>query len=78
MKKLELNNLGVQEMNTVEMTKVEGGGLLDGLGLLNGLGLGNLTGGLAPVTGAVKSVLNDTFSFLTKQLGTVLGLVNGL
>jgi hypothetical protein len=29
MKKLELNNLGVQEMNTTEMTNVNGGGFGD-------------------------------------------------
>lgn len=75
--KLDLNNLGVQEMNATEMTKVEGGGLLN-LNLLSGLGLGGLLGALAPVTGAVKSVLNDTFSFLNKQLTTVLGALGGL
>lgn len=83
MKRLDLNNLGVQEMNTTEMTKVEGGGLLGGgllggLGILNGLGLGNLTGALTPVTGAVKSVLTDTFAFLNKQLATVVGTLGGL
>jgi|GEM_PF-578167 len=78
MKRLDLNNLGVQEMNTAEMTRVEGGGLLSGLNILGGLGLGNLTGALAPVTGAVKSVLTDTFAFLNKQLTTVLGALGGL
>ncbi|TCC98607.1 hypothetical protein [Pedobacter hiemivivus] len=78
MKKLDLNNLGVQELNTVEMTTVEGGGLLSGLGFLNGLGLGNLGGATAPVTGAVKSIFTDTFSFTTKQLQTVLGALGGL
>ncbi|WEK18456.1 MAG: hypothetical protein P0Y49_16830 [Candidatus Pedobacter colombiensis] len=78
MKKLNLNNLGVQELNSVEMTKVEGGGLLSGLGILNGLGLGNLTGALAPVTSAVNCVLNDTFAFVNKQLKTVLGAFGGL
>ncbi|MEQ7799912.1 hypothetical protein ABDJ41_08855 [Pedobacter sp. ASV1-7] len=77
MKKLDLNNLGVQELNATEMTKVEGGGLLN-LNLLGGLGLGGLLGALTPVTGAVKSVLNDTFSFLNKQLNTVLGSLGGL
>ncbi|SMC51285.1 hypothetical protein [Pedobacter africanus] len=84
MKKLELNNLEVQELNTTEMTNVEGGGLLDGLlggvggGLLGGLGLGNLTGSLGVVTTPVKTILNDTFSFLNKQLSNVQSLVNGL
>lgn len=77
MKRLELNNLGVQEMNATEMTKVEGGGLLN-ISLLGGLGLGGLLGALAPVTGAVKSVLNDTFAFLNKQLTTVLGALGSL
>jgi hypothetical protein len=84
MKKLELNKLDVQELNTAEMTNVEGGGLLDGLlggvggGLLGGLGLGNLTGGLGAITTPVKTILNDTFSFLNKQLSNVQSLVNGL
>lgn len=84
MKKIELKNLGVQELNTAEMAKVEGGGLLDGLlggvggGLLGGLGLGNLTGGLGSITAPVKTILNDTFSFLNKQLSNVQSLVNGL
>ncbi len=73
MKRLELNNLGVQEMNATEMTKVEGGGLLN-----IELGLGNLFNALAPVTGAIKSVLNDTFAFLNKQLTTVLGALGSL
>lgn len=77
MKRLDLNNLGVQEMNTVEMTNVEGGGLLGGLGL-GGLGLGNLTGAVAPAVGAVSTILNDTFAYVTKQLSTVLGLLGGL
>lgn len=84
MKNLELKNLGVEEMNTTQMTNVEGGGLLDGLlggaggGLPGGLGLGNLTGGLGAVTVPVKTILNDTFSFLNKQLSNVQGLINGL
>lgn len=77
MKRLDLNNLGVQEMNATEMTKVEGGGLIN-ISLLGGLGLGGLLTALAPVTGAVKSVLNDTFAFLNKQLTTVLGALGGL
>lgn len=71
MKRLDLNNLDVQEMNTVEMTKVEGGGLLS-------INIGSLSEALAPVTGAVKSILNDTFAFLNKQLSTVLGALGGL
>nr|WP_068890006.1 hypothetical protein [Pedobacter panaciterrae] len=65
MNKLELNNLGVQEMNTTEMTKVEGGGLLGGI--LNGL--------LTSVVGTVNSVAADTSTFLSKTLTNVLKLV---
>ncbi len=65
MNKLELNNLGVQEMNTAEMTKVEGGGLLGGI--LDGL--------LTSVVGTVNSVAADTSAFLRKTLTNVLKLV---
>ncbi|NRF41162.1 MULTISPECIES: hypothetical protein [Pedobacter] len=65
MNKLELNNLGVQEMNTAEMTKVEGGGLLGGI--LDSL--------LTSVVGTVNSVAADTSSFLSKTLTNVLKLV---
>jgi hypothetical protein len=38
MKKLELNKMGVQEMNTTEMLNTQGGSLLDFLtGLLGGV-----------------------------------------
>jgi hypothetical protein len=68
MNKLELNNFGVEEMNTVEMAGTEGGGLLNGL-------LGFL---IQPVTAAVGTVANDTFQFANKTVGTVLTLVNSL
>lgn len=65
MNKLELNNLGVQEMNTTEMTKVEGGGLIGGI--LDSL--------LTSVVGTVNSVAADTSAFLSKTLTNVLKLV---
>lgn len=69
MKNLELNQLGVQEMNTNEMNTLEGGGLLSGL-----LG-GRLNGVLTPVTDTVTTVKNDTFAFLSKQVDSVVKLV---
>lgn len=65
MKNLELKNLGVQEMNTVEMTKVEGGGLVGGI--LDGL--------LGSVAGTLNTLGKDTSDFLTKTLANVLKLV---
>ena len=62
MKKLELKNLGVQEMNTKEMSKVEGGGILgDVLGIL---------GGTLASTGAL---VGNSVAFLLGQVGRVLG-----
>jgi hypothetical protein len=68
MKKLELNNLGVQEMNTAEMAKVEGGGLLNSA----------LSGLLASLSGTVNAVATDTSAFLNKTLNNVLKFVWGL
>lgn len=65
MKNLDLNNLGVQEMNTAEMAKVEGGGLL-------GLAL---TGLLGSVAVTVNTLSKDTSAFLSKTLSNVLKLV---
>ncbi len=69
MKNLELNNFGVQEMNNIEMNKINGGGLLSGL-----LG-GRLNGVLNPVTDTVTTVKNDTFVYLSKQVDSVIKLV---
>ncbi|MEJ2881692.1 hypothetical protein [Pedobacter sp. GR22-6] len=69
MKNLELNQLGVQEMNSTEMNTLEGGGLLSGL-----LG-GRLNGVLTPVTDTVTTVKNDTFAYLSKQVDSVIKLV---
>jgi len=68
MKKLELNNLGVQEMNSAEMKKTDGGGLLwSSIGAL----LGN-------VTATANTILGDTTQFLSKQLATVFGFIRTL
>ncbi|MCX2452603.1 hypothetical protein OQX61_15100 [Pedobacter sp. PLR] len=65
MKNLELKNLGVQEMNTEEMTKVEGGGLVGGI--LDGL--------LTSIAGTLNTLGTDTSAFLSKTLTNVLKLV---
>lgn len=65
MKNLELKDLGVQEMNMTEMTKVEGGGLLGDA----------LTNILNSVGGTVSSVVSDTSAFLNKTLTNVLKFV---
>ncbi|WP_449437357.1 hypothetical protein [Pedobacter steynii] len=68
MKKLELNNLGVQEMNSVEMTKTDGGGIV----------WSSLSALLGNVTATANSVLGDTTQFLTKQLATVFSFIRTL
>ncbi|AOM77007.1 hypothetical protein [Pedobacter steynii] len=65
MKNLELKNLGVQEMNVTEMTKVEGGGLLGDI----------LTGVVGSVVGTVNAIATDTTAFLNKTLTNVLKFV---
>lgn len=65
MKNLELKNLGVQEMNVTEMTKVEGGGLLGDI----------LTGVVSSVVGTVNAVTADASVFLNKTLTNVLKFV---
>jgi len=54
MKKLELKNLGVQEMNTTEMLNTEGGSLLS---FLDGL-----MGGVNTLLGNVVNTLNKILS----------------
>ncbi len=68
MKKLELNNLGVQEMNSVEMTKTDGGGIV----------WSSLSALLGNVTATANSVLGDTTQFLSKQLATVFSFIRTL
>lgn len=65
MKNLELKNLGVQEMNTAEMTKVEGGGIIGGI--LDSL--------LTSVAGTLNTLGADTSAFLTKTLNNVMKFV---
>ncbi|WP_443945386.1 hypothetical protein ACJVDH_21115 [Pedobacter sp. AW1-32] len=65
MKRLELNKLGVQEMNTTEMSQVEGGGIVND----------TLTQLLASLSGTLNAVGADTSSFLNKTVTNVLKLV---
>lgn len=65
MKSLELKNLGVQEMNTAEMSQVEGGGIVNN----------TLTEVLASLSTALNSVGADTSTFLNKTVTNVLKLV---
>ncbi|MEN0053007.1 MAG: hypothetical protein AAGC65_05025 [Mucilaginibacter sp.] len=58
MKNLELKNLGVQEMNTTEMTKVNGGGLGDILININ----------LEPVFQLLTNILTGVVTGLGKLL----------
>lgn len=57
MKKLDLNKLGVEEMNATELRTVEGGGPVGDL--------------LNVIVGGVGTIANDTFSFLNKTLVNV-------
>jgi hypothetical protein len=63
MKKLELKDLGVQEMNATEMSNVDGG--------LLGINLGPL---LAGITG----LLSDTVSYVGAQLTLVFRAIGNL
>ncbi|KIA93131.1 hypothetical protein OC25_13910 [Pedobacter kyungheensis] len=65
MKSLELNNLGVQEMNKTEMSQVEGGGIVNN----------TLNEVLASLSTALNSVGADTSTFLNKTVTNVLKLV---
>jgi len=63
MKKLELHNLGVQEMNTTEMLNTQGGDFMTDLfGILNG------------VVGNVNNLLGNTITFLNKILGPLVNI----
>ncbi|MFC6101264.1 hypothetical protein [Olivibacter domesticus] len=62
MKKLDLKDLGVEEMNNVELRTIEGGGLSDASGLI----------------GSIESILNDIVGFAQKTLQSVLGIIGGL
>lgn len=63
MKKLELKNLGVQEMNTAEMSTIEGGGII------NDLAKGLFNEAISITTNFVQS----TVSCLGNTLGTIFG-----
>ena len=65
MKRLELNNLCVQEMNKTEMSQVEGGGIVNN----------TLNEVLASLSTALNSVGADTSTFLNKTVTNVLKLV---
>jgi hypothetical protein len=65
MKNLELKELGVQEMNTTEMSKVEGGGLLNDF----------LFNTIATVVLTVGILANNTVGFLGNLLNSVVNLV---
>jgi bacteriocin-like protein len=65
MKSLELKNLGVKEMNTTEMSQVEGGGIVNNT--LNEL--------LASLSVTLNAVGADTSAFLNKTITNVLKLV---
>ena len=65
MKNLELKELGVQEMNTTEMTKVNGGGPLGDL-------LGNT---LFIVLGTVNLLAQNTVGFVSYTLGSLLNFI---
>jgi len=63
MKKLELKNLGVQEMNTTEMLNTEGGSLVGGLfDLLNG------------IFGGVNTLLSNVVTTLNKVLSPLISI----
>lgn len=65
MKKLELKNLDVQEMNTAEMSKVNGGGLLNDL----------LFNTVATVGSTVNILTANTVSFLSYTLNKLVGII---
>lgn len=65
MKKLELKDLGVQEMNTTEMTKVDGGGILGDL-------IGNTVATVALTAGVIAY---NTVAFLQFSLTKLVGFI---
>lgn len=63
MKNLELKDLGVQEMNTTEMTTIEGGGIL-----------GDLVSGLFhEAVSITTNFVKSTVSFIGSTLGVIFG-----
>ncbi|MGN8070656.1 hypothetical protein [Mucilaginibacter sp. 22184] len=65
MKNLELKELGVQEMNTAEMTKVNGGGPLSDL----------LVNTLFVALGGVSILVNNTVQFVGYTVNSLLSFV---
>ena len=65
MKNLELKELGVQEMNTAEMTKVEGGGILNDL----------LFNTVTTVGATVNILATNTVNFLGYTLNKLVGVI---
>ncbi len=59
MKKLELKDLGVQEMNTTEMSAIEGGGIIGDL--------------VKELTGITVNFVKSTISFVGTQIGVIFG-----
>jgi hypothetical protein len=65
MKKLELKNLDVQEMNTAEMSKVNGGGILNDL----------LSNAVGTVAYTANILLTNTVSFLGYTVNKLVGFL---
>ncbi|MET4141506.1 hypothetical protein [Pedobacter sp. UYP1] len=63
MKNLALKNFGVQEMNTAEMSKIEGGGIINDL----------VTGLFNEVVSITTNFVKSTVSFIGSTLGTIFG-----
>lgn len=63
MKNLELKNFGVQEMNTAEMSTIEGGGIINDL----------VTGLFNEVVSITTNFVKSTVSFIGSTLGTIFG-----
>jgi len=63
MKNLELKNFGVQEMNTTEMSTIEGGGIINDL----------VTGLFNEVVSITTNFVKSTVSFIGSTLGTIFG-----
>ncbi|MEH6305328.1 hypothetical protein RYH73_06725 [Olivibacter sp. CPCC 100613] len=64
MKKLDLNNLGVEEMNTADLRTVEGGGPVNDL--------------LGIVVGGTRTILKGTFEYVGKTASTLLQTIFSL
>ena len=71
MKNLELKELGVQELNTTEMTRVNGGAILGGVATL----VDNLA---ALLGGSIGSLLPGLSNVIVNVLHSVADLLNGI